>query len=132
MSIDRVTMTGGRQHQRPDHAVTFGGGVGIPTSQLDHPPFNGTGATVSISNSVITGNTVTSNRLIPPRFCGARACGFNSGGGIDNGGVLTLTNTQVTNNTAGSTSSLASAASDANAGGIDNRFASTLVLRTAS
>jgi len=69
-----------------------------------------------------------SNSSIPPGFCGPQACGFNSGGGIDNGGVLTLTNTRVTNNTAGSTPSIVSAASDANAGGIDNRFASTLVL----
>ena len=130
VSIDGVTMTGGINNTQPDPNVTFGGGVWIPTSQLDHPPFNGTGATVSISNSVITGNTVTSNSFIPPQtFCGARACGFNSGGGIDNGGVLTLTSTRVTNNTAGSTTSLLSAASDANAGGIDNRFASALVLR---
>ncbi len=128
VSLDGVTVTGGVNNSQPDNAVTFGGGVWIPTSQLDHPPFNGAGATVSISNSVITGNTVTSNSFIPPGFCGARACGFNSGGGIDNGGVLTLTNTRVTNNTAGSTQSLASAASDANSGGIDNRFASTLVL----
>ncbi len=128
VSIDGVTITGGVNNSQPDDAVTFGGGVLIPTSQLAQPPFNGTGATVSISNSVITGNTVTSNSFIPPGFCGARSCGFNSGGGIDNGGVLTLTNTRVTNNTAGSTPSLASAASDANSGGIDNRFASTLVL----
>ncbi len=129
VTIDGVTITGGVNSSQPDPEVTFGGGVLIPTSQLDEPPFNGTGATVSIANSVITGNTVTSNSFIPPGFCGARACGFNDGGGIDNGGVLTLTNTSVTNNTAGSTSSMGSAASDAAAGGIDNRVASTLVLR---
>jgi hypothetical protein len=129
VSIDGVTITGGLNNTQPDPEVTFGGGVWIPTSQLDQPPFNGPGATVTISNSIITGNTVTSNSSIPPGFCGSRACGFNSGGGIDNGGVLTLTNTRVTNNTAGSTPLVASAASDANAGGIDNRFASTLVLR---
>ena len=130
VSIDGVTITGGVNSTQPDANVTFGGGVWIPTSQLDHPPFNGQGATVSISNSAITGNVVTSSSFIPANtFCGRRACGFNSGGGIDNGGVLTLTNTRVTGNTAGSTPSLASAASDANAGGIDNRFASTLVVR---
>ena len=53
-----------------------------------------------------------SSDTIPPGFCGPRACAFNSGGGIDNGGVLTLTNTRVTNNTAGSTSAASSAASD--------------------
>ncbi len=130
VSIDGVTITGGVNNTQPDPEVTFGGGVLIPTSQLDQPPFNGTGATVSISNSTITGNTVMSNSSIPAgAFCSDRACGFNTGGGIDNGGVLTLTNTRVTNNTAGSTSTLATAASDAGSGGIDNRFASTLVLR---
>jgi hypothetical protein len=128
VTIDGVTITGGVNNSQPDSNVTNGGGVWIPVSQLDHPPFNGTGATVSISNSVITGNTVTSNSFIPPGFCGPRACGFNDGGGIDNGGVLTLTNTRVTNNTAGSTPSMGSAASDPAAGGIDNRFFSTLVL----
>jgi len=130
VSIDGVTITGGVNNTQPDVDVTFGGGVWIPTSQLDHPPFNGQGATVSISNSAITANVVTSSSFIPANtFCGKRACGFNTGGGIDNGGVLTLMNTRVTGNTAGSTPSLASAASDANAGGIDNRFASTLVVR---
>jgi hypothetical protein len=128
VAIDGVTITGGVNNSQPGTEVTFGGGVYIPTSQLAAPPFNGTGATVSISNSAITGNTVTSSSFIPPGFCGARACGFNDGGGIDNGGVLTLTNTSVTNNTAGSTSSLPSAASDAGAGGINNRFFSTLVI----
>ncbi|HST17366.1 MAG TPA: hypothetical protein VLK36_06830 [Gaiellaceae bacterium] len=128
VSIDGVSITGGVNSTQPDPEVTFGGGIWIPTSQLDHPPFNGIGATVAISNSEITGNVVTSNSAIPPGFCGPRACGFNSGGGIDNGGALTLTNSRVTNNTAGSTSASASAASDPNSGGIDNRFASTLVV----
>jgi hypothetical protein len=128
VTIDGVTVTGGVNSTQPDAEVTFGGGIRIPTSQLDHPPFNGTGATVAISNSEITGNVVTSNSAIPPGFCGPRACGFNSGGGIDNGGALTLTNTQVTNNTAGSSPAATSAASDPSSGGIDNRFASTLVL----
>ncbi|HEU5362178.1 MAG TPA: hypothetical protein VFU56_02500 [Gaiellaceae bacterium] len=130
VTIDGVTITGGVNDSQPDGAVTFGGGIAIPTSQLSEPPFNGTGATVAISNSVITGNTVTSNDVIPPGFCGGEPCGFNDGGGIDNGGVLTLTNTRVTNNTAGSTATVSSAASSAGSGGIDNRFASTLILRS--
>jgi hypothetical protein len=128
VSIDGVTITGGVNDSSPDSAVTFGGGVSIPTSQLDHPPFNGTGATVAISNSVIAENQVLSHAVIPPGFCGPHACGFNNGGGIDNGGVLTLTNSRVTNNTAGSTSALPSAASEAGSGGISGHFASTLVL----
>jgi hypothetical protein len=128
VSIDGVTVTGGVNDSQPDNAVTFGGGIWIPTSQLDQPPFNGLGATVSISNSIITGNTVVSNDVIPPGFCGPRACAFNDGGGIDNGGALTLTNVQITNNTAGSTAAMPSPASDAGSGGIDNHFASTLVM----
>jgi hypothetical protein len=128
VTIDGVTITGGVNSTQPDPEVTFGGGIWIPVSQLDHPPFSGTGATVAISNSEITRNVVTSNSAIPPGFCGPRACGFNSGGGIDNGGALALTNTRVTNNTAGSSLGITSAASDPNSGGIDNRFASTLVL----
>jgi hypothetical protein len=128
VSIDGVTVTGGVNSTQPDPQVTFGGGIWIPVAQLAVPPFNGTGATVSISNSEITGNVVTSSSVIAPGFCGPNPCGFNSGGGIDNGGVLTLTNTRVTNNTAGSTSSTPSAASGPSSGGIDNHFASTLVL----
>src|SRR5262245_6540166 len=129
VAVDGVTITGGVNSTQPDPEVTFGGGIWIPVAQIDEPPFNVTGATVAISNSEITGNVVTSSSVIPPGFCGPRPCGFNSGGGIDNGGVLTLTNTRVTNNTAGSSSAGPSAASDPNSGGIDNRFASTLVLR---
>jgi hypothetical protein len=128
VSIDGVMITGGVNDSQPANEVTFGGGVLITVSQLDHPPFNGIGATVSISNSVITRNAVTSHSVLPPGFCGQRACGFNEGGGIDNGGALTLTNVSVTNNTAGSTVTLPSAASDAGSGGIDNRFAGTLVM----
>src|SRR6478752_5415093 len=128
VSIDGVTITGGVNASQPNNEVTFGGGVLIAVSQLDHPPFNGIGATVSISNSAITGNTVTSHSVIPLGFCPGRACGFNEGGGIDNGGALTLTNVRVTDNTAGSTVASPSAASDAGSGGIDNRFASTLVM----
>jgi hypothetical protein len=129
VSIDGVTVTGGLNRTTPDREVTFGGGILIETSQLAGPPHNGTGATVAISNSIVTGNQVASSDVIPAGFCGPRACAFNSGGGIDNGGALTLTNVQVTNNTAGSTASVPSLASSGNSGGIDNRFASSLVMR---
>jgi hypothetical protein len=130
VSIDGVTITGGVNDSSPDDAVTNGGGVSILVTQLDHPPFNSTGATVSISNSVITGNTVTSHAVVPPGFCNPTLpCGFNNGGGIANGGVLTLTNTRVTNNSAGSTPSLPSAASDVGSGGIANHFSATLIVR---
>ena len=130
VSIRGVTITGGVNDSEPDHEVTFGGGIWIPTSQLPEPPFNGTGPTVSLADSVVTGNTVTSRTAIPPGlFCGPLACGFNTGGGIDNGGVLTVTDSRITNNTSGSTPSFASLASGPTAGGIANRFFSALVLR---
>ncbi len=131
VSIRGVTITSGVNDSKPDPPVTFGGGIWIPTSQLPGPPFNGTGATVAIADSVITGNTVTSRVAIPPGpFCGPfLPCGFNAGGGIDNGGVLTITNSRITNNTAGSTPSFPSLASGVGAGGISSRFAATLVLR---
>ena len=130
VSISGVTITGGVNDIEPDPPVTFGGGIWIPTSQLAEPPFNGTGATVTIDDSVITGNVVTSREAIPPGlFCGPNPCGFNSGGGIDNGGVLTIRSSRITNNTAGSTSSFATLASGVSAGGISSRFPSTLVLR---
>ena len=129
VSIRGVMITGGVNDSEPDPEVTFGGGVWIPASS-SAPPFNGTGATVAIADSVITGNTVTSRTFIPPGpFCGSHACGFNTGGGIDNGGVLTLTNTRITNNTAGSTASLATVASGVSGGGIVNRLSSTLVMQ---
>ena len=116
-------------NDEPDPEVTFGGGIWIPTSQLPEPPFNGTGATVTIDDSVITGNQVMSRAAIPPFvFCGPLPCGFNSGGGIDNGGVLTITDSKITNNTSGSTSTLGTLASGISAGGI-RTAAATLVLR---
>lgn len=131
VSIRGVMITGGVNDSAPDPAVTFGGGVFIPVKQLSGPPFNGAGATVAIADSVITGNRVTSHEVIPPGpFCdlGPFPCGFNTGGGIDNGGVLTVTNTRITNNTAGTTPALATVASGASGGGIVNRRASSLEL----
>ncbi len=130
VSIRGLTITGGVNDSQPGAEVTFGGGIWIPTSQLPVPPFNGTGATVSIDDSVITGNTVLSHAVIPGDFCGSPLpCGFNTGGGIDNGGVLTVTNSRITNNTAGSSPALPSLASGVNSGGIFSRFAATLVVK---
>jgi len=129
VAIKGVTVTGGVNDSTPDGAVTFGGGISIPVAQLSSPPFNGTGASVRIDETVITGNVVRSTDVIPPGFCGPFVCGFNSGGGIDNGGALTLVDSRVTNNTAGSTPSLATLATDVSAGGISTHFASTLVMR---
>ena len=88
---------------------------------------------MTIDDSAITGNRVTAASVIPPGdFCGPLPCGFTLGGGIDNGGVLTITDTEISGNTAGSTPSLGSLASGTAAGGIENRLPATLVLRRSS
>ena len=127
VSIKGVTITGGVNQAAE---VNFGGGVAIPSSQLPDPPFNGVGATVTIADSAITNNVVSSQVALPAGgFCGPRPCGFAVGGGIDNGGVLTVVNTRIIGNTAGSAPSLPSLASAVFAGGINNRFTGTLVLQ---
>jgi len=122
ISVSGVTITGGNNTTQPDSTVTFGGGVWIPQSQVQS-----TGATVSISDSVITGNTVTPSQTLAGSFCGSpNPCAFGDGGGIDNAGVLTLTNTVISNNQAGTPGGVGSGLGD---GGIHNRFIGTLVMR---
>jgi len=53
---------------------------------------------VTISDSVITGNTVASQQYLPAGFRGPIDCSFASGGGIFNEGNLTLVNTRVSGN----------------------------------
>lgn len=120
VSISRVTVTGSVNNSQPDEQVTFGGGVWIPNE----------GATVTITDSVITRNRVTPQSTVPPGpFCGPFACAFASGGGIDNAGTLTVTNTRISENEVGSTASFASVASGVFAGGVANRSHATLTLR---
>jgi hypothetical protein len=129
VSISRLTVTGGLTTTKPrGYWVTEGGGVWIP-------PAEGytTGATVSISNSVITRNTVAPAMIDPPESsCGIPAgsgpgpvgCAFASGGGIANSGTLTITNTRISDNAVGP-----SVAHEAGAGGIGNHLMGTLTLR---
>lgn len=128
VSIKGVAITGGVNR---GGEVNFGGGIEIPNTQVDCPPCNGTGATVTIADSAITNNVVSAPTALPANngFCGPRPCAFDSGGGIDNGGVLTVLNTRVTGNTAGSAPSFPSLASGVFAGGINNHFTGTLVLK---
>jgi hypothetical protein len=127
VSIDGVTITGGLNDSHPDTSVVAGGGVWIPGSAG-----NATGATVTISHSVIAGNRVTASATIPPGGFSCKGsptpCAFVNGGGIDNSGVLTLDHTEVTGNTAGSAAS-PGLESSASGGGIDNHRQGTLVLR---
>ena len=122
VAIRGVTVTGGDNTSSPDETVGQGGGVWIPVGANQT-----TGATVTIADSVITGNTVATPETAPPGgFCGPLACGFDDGGGIDNGGNLTMTNTQVTNNLVGGSTGVASGDGS---GGILNRSQGSLVLR---
>lgn len=114
VSISGVTITGGRNDSAPGQAVAQGGGVRIPQGVfVGTTP--GLGATVSISDSVISGNTVAAKQLLPAGFCGPFDCSFASGGGIWSAGTLTVTNTRVTGNQAGDPASLTVVA---NGGGI--------------
>ncbi len=125
VSISGVTLTGGLNNSHPDESFGTGGGMWIP-------PRAGftTGGTVTIADSVISGNRVTPQVLFPPGdLCGPLPCGFAGGGGIDNAGTLTLTNTRVSDNVSGSTSSLSSVTNAAGAGGIFNEGLGTLTLR---
>jgi hypothetical protein len=120
VAISRVTISGGANDSRPDTGVPAGGGVWIPPSDG-----NATGATVSISDSVVTRNAVAPLAAIPPGpFCGPFPCAFAVGGGIDNSGALTITDTRISDNDVGP-----GMASGVFGGGIANHSQGTLVLR---
>ena len=121
--ISGVRITGGFAQTSPesisflgvDGAWAAGGGVEIP------PDASTGGATVTISNSVITGNRVDPTTGVDS---GIPCPGFSDGdcpfapalgGGIDSWGTLTLVNTVVSNNSVGSAAGLAS---DADGAGI--------------
>ena len=108
VSISRVTITGGFNGSTPLPFAALGGGVWIPSGAG-----NATGATVTISDSVITGN-----RADPASDDQVLGCPCAFGGGINNAGALTVTNTSITDNVAGATTFGPSAANYAAGGGI--------------
>ena len=115
VALSRLTITGGFNDSKPESFVgpgffAAGGGVLIPEA-AGHT----TGATVTISDSVISGNRVTAGT--PEQVCD-HACSFASGGGIANWGTLTVTNTRIVDNVAGSTPTSGGLATDARGGGI--------------
>ena len=124
VSVEGVTITGGVTRSSPE-SIPFtgqegvfaaGGGVEIPPNA----DFSG-GATVTIANSVITGNRVAPSDTVPfgpPCPDGPCPFAFAGGGGIDSWGTLTLVNTSVSNNRVGSASGLSALASDADGGAI--------------
>jgi hypothetical protein len=125
VSISGVTLTGGVTHSSFAEAfvgpgvIAVGGGISVP------PAANfAQGATVSIANSVITGNeaepttAIDSGLPCPPDITitcinGDLPFAQGAGGGINSFGPLTLTNTTVSDNQVGGP-----VASDAGPGGI--------------
>jgi hypothetical protein len=118
VSISGVTITGGVTRSSPESTAFFGkAGVLAAGGGLEIPPngdFSG-GATVTISNSVISGNLVAPSDSVS--FHG-RSRAFAFGGGIDDRGTLALTNTIVGDNRIGSASGLSTPAADAEGGGV--------------
>jgi hypothetical protein len=128
VSIEGVTVRGGITRSSPESTpftgqegvFAAGGGVEIPPNA----DFSG-GATVTIANSVITGNRVAPSDTAPfgpPCPGGPCPFAFAGGGGIDSWGTLTLANTTISNNRVGSASGLSTLASDAVGGAITNRL----------
>ena len=126
VSIDGVTITGGVTRSSPESTafvgeegvIALGGGVEIPPNT----DFSG-GATVTITNSAITGNRVAPTTTLPfGPPCPGGPCPFAwaKGGGIDSWGTLTLDHTTVSNNRVGSASGLSTVASDADGGAIQS------------
>lgn len=130
VSVSGVTVMGGVARSSPESipfmgksgAWAAGGGIEIPPgAHLSD------GATVTITNSVITGNhadprsTIASGFTCPRRFHFPKGqCPFAPalGGGIDSWGALTLVRSAVTGNGAGAASGLPGVASDADGAGI--------------
>jgi hypothetical protein len=110
VTIKRVTITGGvtnsSAHCGPNcgadyvQATALGGGIEVPPAAG-----SATGATVTLSDSAVTGNRVAPVVTVPHESadCPDEPCRFAvaGGGGIDNWGTMTLKNTTVSDNEVG-------------------------------
>ena len=132
VSISGVTITGGLARSSPESVPVFGqegvwaagGGVEIPPQAMpaSGPPVNG--ATVTISDSVITGNLADPRAAVPAGFTcpgvsrtvSARSRRRTAAASTA-GGHLTLVHTAVTGNTVGPAAGLPAVASDSMGGG---------------
>jgi len=121
VTIDGVTVTGGVTIGNLTPFSGRGGGIYIPRAAGPS-----TGATVTIRNSVIRGNSVAPRVAIDS---GDPCCPFAdaAGGGISNDGTLTLDHTVVSDNRADAASGLTSGAIGA---GILNRAFGNLTLKS--
>jgi hypothetical protein len=116
VTIEGVTVTGGVTVGNLTPSMGRGGGIYIPRATGPS-----TGATVTIRDSVIRGNSVAPSVAIgDPPFADA------GGGGISNDGTLTLDHTRVSDNWAGAASGVTSSAVG---GGILNRAFGNLTLK---
>jgi hypothetical protein len=125
VTIDGVTVTGGVTVGNLTPFIGRGGGLYVPRAAGPS-----TGATVTVRDSVISGNSVAPSVAIDSGLPCPRGtdCPFASagGGGISNDGTLTLDHTVVSDNRADAASGLTS---DADGGGILNRAFGTLTLK---
>ncbi len=124
VTISKVKITGGRTTSSPlskefvgkKNVIALGGGIAIPPGEFTKDHF-AEGATVKVTDSVISGNRVGPSASVPfgpPCPGGPCPFAFAGGGGIDNWGNLTLERTKVNDNR------VAGVASDATGGGIDS------------
>jgi hypothetical protein len=145
VSISGVTITGGRARSSPvskplvgrNGVVAAGGGVEIPPKAIPTSSTATGGATVTISDSVITGNHADPMRAIPsgitcPGGFPAGQCPFAqaAGGGIDSWGYLRLVHTAVIGNTVGPAAGLPAVPSDSDGAGIYSAQGSVTMTRT--
>jgi hypothetical protein len=139
VTIDGVRITGGVTRSSPvstpltGHEGVFatGGGVEIP------PGADFTvGATVTMTNTVVTGNRVAPTETVPSPSgaqCPSGSCPFAraAGGGIDNWGTLALSNSTVSNNRIGTAAALSDVASDAEGAGIHSTIGALTISNSA-
>lgn len=131
VAILGVTITGGVARSSPESVPLFGkAGAWAAGGGIEIPPGAtlADGATVTISDSVITGNRANPSTSVPsgitcPGDFPKGQCPFApaDGGGIDSWGALTLIRTTVTRNNVGATAGQPGTASDADGGGIFSR-----------
>jgi hypothetical protein len=131
VSISGVTVTGGLARSSPESVPLFGkAGAWAAGGGIEIPPgaHLADGATVTISDSVITANRANPRTSVPsgiscPGGFPQGQCPFApaNGGGIDSWGALTLIRTAVTGNSAGAGPGQPGTTSDADGGGIFSR-----------
>jgi hypothetical protein len=137
VSVSGVTITGGVTQSSPMSAAAFGkdgvlaagGGILIPPRNAT-PSKTDPGATVTIANSVITGNRVAPSTTAPwTRGCPGGPCQLSiaEGGGIESYGTLTVTHTTISNNLVGTASGLSTLTNDAAGGAISDHVGALTV-----